>query len=80
MLPGHGIFVNSSVSQIAVSGVKVLGNGGNGIHFVHHESFGTATSFCQSANLGEEQNYPVRRSHVQDRNQFSKNCEQVKIY
>ena len=72
--------MNSSVSQITLNGVNILGNGGNGVHFVHHENFGTAPSFCKSASFGEEQNYPVRRSHVQDRNHFPKNCDQVILF
>lgn len=72
--------MNSSVSQVTLSGVNIEGNGGNGVHFVHHENFGTAPSFCKSANFGEEQNYPVKRSHVQDRNQFPKNCDQVSFF
>ncbi|KAF8773809.1 Protein bark beetle like protein [Argiope bruennichi] len=75
---GHGIYVNSSISQVTLSGVKVRGNGGDGVHFWHHDSYGTAPSFCDTGNIGEEQIYPVRRSHIQRREQrYVQACEQV---
>lgn len=78
--PGHGIFVNSSISQVTLNGVKVRGNGGDGVHFWHHDSYGTAPSFCDTGNIGEEQIYPVKRSHIQRREQrYVQACEQVSI-
>ncbi|GIY58668.1 protein bark beetle [Caerostris darwini] len=75
---GHGIFVNSSISQVTLNGVKVRSNGGDGVHYSHHDSYGTAPSFCDTGNIGEEQIYPVRRSHVQKREQrYVQACEQV---
>ncbi|GIY05445.1 protein bark beetle [Caerostris extrusa] len=72
---GHGIFVNSSISQVTLNGVKVRSNGGDGVHYSHHDSYGTAPSFCDTGNIGEEQIYPVRRSHVQKGN--SATCKHV---
>ncbi|XP_054714634.1 protein bark beetle-like [Uloborus diversus] len=75
---GYGVFVNTSLSQITLNGVKVEDNGGDGIHFVRHESFGGAASFCDTGNIRDEQIYPVYRSHVQKREQhFVRNCEQM---
>ncbi|GFY53687.1 protein bark beetle [Trichonephila inaurata madagascariensis] len=75
---GHGIFINSSVSQVTLSEMKIRGNGGDGVHFSHHDSYGTAPAFCDTGNIGEEQIYPVRRSHVQRREQrYVQACEQV---
>ncbi|GFX36480.1 transposable element Tc1 transposase [Trichonephila clavipes] len=75
---GHGIFINSSVSQVTLGEMKIRGNGGDGVHFSHHDSYGTAPAFCDTGNIGEEQIYPVRRSHVQRREQrYVQACEQV---
>ncbi|XP_035215433.1 protein bark beetle-like, partial [Stegodyphus dumicola] len=75
---GHGVFINSSVSQATLSGVSIADNGGNGIHFTHYDHFGKASSLCDTGNIGDEQIYPVWRSHVQTADQFYfSDCTQV---
>ncbi|GFY76819.1 protein bark beetle, partial [Trichonephila inaurata madagascariensis] len=71
---GHGIFINSSVSQVTLSEMKIRGNGGDGVHFRTTVIFPPAFVYW----LWEEQIYPVRRSHVQRREQrYVQACEQV---
>ncbi|XP_042894789.1 protein bark beetle [Parasteatoda tepidariorum] len=75
---GYGIFVNSSISQVTLNGVDIRDNGGDGVHYFHHDNFGTAPSFCDTGNILDEQIYPVYRSYVQRREQYYvQNCEQA---
>lgn len=66
---GYGVYINSSIGRILLSGIEVEENGADGIRFVHFEKpFYSTDSFCNTPNLGHSQVFPIRYTHKQEAN------------
>lgn len=79
---GYGVFVNSSRGQVFLENVQIAHNGADGVRFTGRDDFDVSKEeFCNSANLADNQVYPVRLTHEQDRFAQSRLtcCQEFKI-
>ncbi|KAI1309113.1 Protein bark beetle [Halotydeus destructor] len=78
---GYGIFVNSSHGQVSLENVEVSSNGADGVRYAVREDLEVGEDFCRFASLGDNQVYPVRLTHEQNRYSQSRSrcCQEFKI-